>query len=100
MLQVELKKHQTIVCTALNAGISPLGNFHRPLSMLCQLVAIKPVAAAIAAHPRWCPPQTGLAGNGRAFEDASILGSFFTCSALPDVYPAGSRTLSLMNFPL
>ena len=45
-------------------GISPLGHFHKPLSVLCQLIAIKPIASAIAASPRWCPP----AANGRAFE--------------------------------
>ena len=62
----------------------PLGNFHKPLSVMCQLIAIKPIASAIAASPRWCPP----AANGRAFEDSALIGPFFGCSALPDVYPA------------
>ena len=65
-------------------GISPLGEFHRPLSTLCSLAAVKPVAAAMTSHPRWCPPHKT---NGRAFEDDSVLGPFFSCAALPDVYP-------------
>ena len=86
-------------------GVSPLGEVHKPLTLLCQLAACKPVAARLAAHPKWKPPTTtttnafpGMAGmaasssssssssaiNGRAFEDESLLGPFFGCSALPD----------------
>jgi ubiquitin conjugation factor E4 B len=64
--------------------VSPLGDFRRPMSTLCTLVAIKPIAAAVAAHPRWCPPHRA---NGRAFEDNSVLGPFFACAGLQDVYP-------------
>ena len=86
-------------------GVSPLGEVHKPLTLLCQLAACKPVAARLAAHPKWKPTTTtttnafpGMAGmaasssssssssaiNGRAFEDESLLGPFFGCSALPD----------------
>ena len=66
-------------------GVSPLGEVHRPLSVLCSMTAIKPVAAVLSQHPRWCPSHPT---NGRAFEDDCVLGAFFSCSALPDVYPA------------
>ena len=46
--------------------------------------AVKPIAAAMVAHPRWCPPHRT---TGRAFEDDCVLGPFFSCAALPDVYP-------------
>jgi hypothetical protein len=83
-------------------GVSPLGEVHKPLTLLCQLAACKPVASRLAAHPKWQPSTTtttaaasfGIAGiaasssssaiDGRAFEDESLLGPFFGCSALPD----------------
>ena len=60
---------------------SILGEYLKPLTLLCQLVASKPVAECVARHPRWCPATRN---NGRAFEDESLLGPFFALGALPD----------------
>ena len=79
--------------------VSPLGDYRKPVSLLCALAASKPAAAVLVAHPRWLPPRRSArpplgspapppdAPNGRAFEDDSILGPFFACGALPDAYP-------------
>ena len=80
---------------SLIKGVSPLGETHRPLSLLCQIAASKPCAAAMARHERWRPDsktQTRALGglaevNGRRFEEESILGPFFQCAALPDDLP-------------
>ena len=37
--------------------ISPLGDYHKPVSLLCALAASKPAAAVLVAHPRWLPPR-------------------------------------------
>ena len=71
---------------SLIKGVSPLGETHGPLSLLCQIAASKPCAAAMARHERWRPTKASVGGrnDGRRFEDESILGPFFQCAALPD----------------
>ena len=80
---------------SLIKGVSPLGETHKPLSLLCQIAASKPCAAVMARHERWRPGAESreplvrrLAANGRRFEDNSILGPFFQCAALPDDPPS------------
>ena len=78
---------------SLIKGVSPLGETHRPLSLLCQIAASKPCAAAMAKHERWRPdasPSRSAAlsrPDGRRFEEDSLLGPFFQCAALPDDPP-------------
>ena len=81
---------------SLIKGVSPLGETHRPLSLLCQIAASKPCAAAMAKHERWRPDSRGAAlfggaalsrPDGRRFEEECLLGPFFQCAALPDDPP-------------
>jgi hypothetical protein len=80
---------------SLIKGVSPLGETHRPLSLLCQIAASKPCAAAMSKHERWRPDSRGAAlfggaasrPDGRRFEEECLLGPFFQCAALPDDPP-------------
>ena len=80
---------------SLIKGVSPLGETHRPLSLLCQIAASKPCAAAMAKHERWRPDSRSAAlfggaasrPDGRRFEEQCLLGPFFQCAALPDDPP-------------
>ena len=80
---------------SLIKGVSPLGETHRPLSLLCQIAASKPCAAAMSKHERWRPDSRSAAlfggaasrPDGRRFEEECLLGPFFQCAALPDDPP-------------
>ena len=76
-------------------NISPLGEIHKPLSVLCGIAQSKPCALVLVGHDKWRPDftrkKTFISSpkkfHGRAFEDESVLGPFFQCAALPDDPP-------------
>ena len=76
-------------------NISPLGEIHKPLSVLCGIAQSKPCALVLVGHDKWRPDFTRKKTiisspkkfHGRAFEDESVLGPFFQCAALPDDPP-------------
>lgn len=68
------------------AGVSPLGDYSSPLSLLAALATTPGVAAALASHPAWLgqPQPRGARGAGRAMESSTILGPFLGLSPLMD----------------
>ncbi|CAL8466128.1 g5664 [Coccomyxa elongata] len=62
-------------------GISPLGDYGAPLSLLQGLTAIKPIARAYQKLRWWRPVLT----NGRLLQTESLLGPPFSLGVVPDV---------------
>eukprot|EP00873_Tetraselmis_striata_P001321 jgi/Tetstr1/421585/TSEL_012529.t1 len=64
--------------------VSVLGDFQQPLQVLCRLLDIKPVAAAVAGLQRFLPLPLQ---NGRAIQEHTLFGPFFSVGVIPDYRP-------------
>ena len=67
-------------------GVSPLGEYARPLQLLLSLTAVKPIARAYTRLPQWLPPVR----DGRSFQACpccrSAVGTLFSLQCMAS-YP-------------